>query len=207
MSTLPGNCNISGDKFTGMLNRALDRLYNNSAQHGNLRELDVTPANNLVDLDICSYAHALAFKVGEGDCLKQYRIVPLVETWKRDKAGWDAFVDMGISDTDNTIRQFRLPENFHDKDVSNYTFKMLAKKAYTPLVNDSDIANVRSLGAIKNAIIAIMHEDNTDPDTALKYWQIALREVEKADKTFRGPVVPTVSFHEEGLTDVTRGLI
>ncbi|MAE85891.1 MAG: hypothetical protein CMB80_24355 [Flammeovirgaceae bacterium] len=194
---LPNQCNLTDEEFAKLLNRALERIYNRSAQHGNLRELPVTVVNNLVDLNVTEYAHAMAFKI---DC-KQYRIVPLVEIWKRERSGFNSFVDMGYSDADPNIRQYRVPECLMDEDLSLMEITMLVKKSFNELVNDTDVSNVRNITAIKNAIVAILHEDASDPDTAAKFWAIADREIDNADKTFRGPVVPVISWNEDGLTD------
>lgn len=195
---LPAHCNITGSEFTDLLNRAAERLYNRSAQHGMVKEVVVVPANNLIDVSVNEYCHVKAFRIDDNAAL---RIIPVEDTWKPDKAGFGAFVDMGYSDTDYSIRQYRLPEQYQDEDLTDYTFKMLAKKKYQKVKDSGDYIAINSKEALKNAMFAILHEEASDPDTAAKYWSLTDGSATLQDQQFRGPVVPTISFHDQGLSD------
>lgn len=187
---LVAKCNLTDQEFTDLLNIAAERIYVKTAQHGNLKEVDVIPLNNLITVSVSEYSTVFGFRVGK----KNYNIVPVVDTWKNNRAGYNSFVDLGNSDSDITVREYRIPECFHDQNLTDYEFQMLAKRQYQKVQNDTDVVEIRSKASIEAAILSILHEREIDPDTAAKYWRIAVGEGDESDQEFRGPVTPTISF-------------
>jgi len=203
LPVLPGQCNVSPEEFTQLVNRVTERLFQKSAQHGNIGEFDVTPVDNVICISTLEFSHAMAFKI---NC-KPYRIEPVAETYKGNGTASNSFIDLGYNKDNRMERKYRIPECLHDQDLTDYEFKMLAKCKIPKVNDDSDLVAVKSKSAIKNGIIAILHEDAIDPDTANKYWEITQRELNESDQEFRGPVVPTISFHDPCITDATNNIV
>ncbi len=203
LTKLPGNCNITEDDFIDLANRAAKALYKKTTLIGMMDEVISYPTNdNVIEVDTCSYSHALAFKV---DC-KAYRIVTLPDTWKLDRAGYDSFVDLGYDKDNFNRRLYRIPECLHDN-FEGKEFKSLVKIKFCKVKCDSDYFQIASLEAIKSAMTALLHEDNSDLDSAAKYWAFAVQYANEEAREFRGPVMPTITHHDTALTDVNENLI
>jgi hypothetical protein len=203
LTKLPGLCAITEPDFRDLANRAAYVLYNKTTLIGMFEELVVTSTDNLIDIDTEDYSHILSFRV---DC-NRFHIVALTDTWKIDKAGFNSFVDMGYDKTNLVVRQYRLPECMHDQDLTDVVILALAKVRFLPVVLDTDYFQISSLEALKNAMIAINHEDESDPDTAAKYWEMAEDRANDDVREFRGPIMPHISKHDAAMTDVTQQLI
>ena len=194
-------CGLSSDEFLSLANEAANILYNSLDNTPLLVEGTIETVADSFTLDVSEIETVLNFKV---DCTS-YPIVPLVETHKEDRAGFMNFVDVGIEDFTTDVRTYRLPEDLK-RDSGDYTdmeVTYLARRRVPPVSCDGDKFPIQSKTALKNAMIALHHENNSDPNTADKYWARAKEEATMQEAKFRGPVYPTLSLHNSNDTEIT----
>lgn len=64
--------------------------------------------------------------------------------------------------------------------------KALCKRAYLPILNDTDELIIANIGALKNAIRCIIMEDDQMPDKAAYYWKTAIDLLTAERLNYRG---------------------
>lgn len=99
-------------------------------------------------------------------------------------AGADTYVlAEGRGDFVARYRRFRtsLPSNGETQKVF-----LLLKRAFTPLMDDSDVVYLGNVNAIKCAILANTAEDNADIERSGYHWQVCRQLLDEEKDAYRG---------------------
>jgi hypothetical protein len=175
------------------IQEAVDRAYEMGRWRGMVEEL-LIPESYFVELDdelfidfpADTFDGALGFRnksMGWG--------IRNVAALYRDgiNSGDRSFIDKGeVLVGGVLVRRYRLPV------VQNRPTHVLIKLTSAPLTDD-DLVPIKSVGALKNAILAVCAENSSDDSRANTYWGRFLATMERAEKQHSGLHQFHVSFN------------
>jgi hypothetical protein len=97
-------------------------------------------------------------------------------------------------------RRFRI-----NRSVDNTTVvHVLCKRAFTPLVNGTDILYVGNIGAIKHGLLGRIAEDNADLERADYHWNKCMFLLEEEASSSRGAAIPRLNIDPYGTGNQAR---
>lgn len=101
---------------------------------------------------------------------------------------------LGPENTVTRYRRFRVPSA-----TDTTTVHILVKRAFEPIVNDSDIVYISNLAAIKHGLLGLLAEDNADLERAQYHWTEAQKNMEREMESARGSAIPNIQFDIMGI--------
>ena len=93
----------------------------------------------------------------------------------------------------NSYRRYRV-SNTTTND-NKVTLRLLVKRKFTTLINDTDPSN---LNAIKHGLLGMVAEDNADIERANYHWTVCKQLLEEELDSYRGAAKPTLKFDPSG---------
>jgi len=204
-SVLPYQHTNDPVEFRKLLNRAVKRLVTKAPVPLLIKRIDITVATDAVSdaaiiLDTSLYESLLSLK----KVCKVYDIIPASSLFLDEKIGTDCFIDDGY---DNTVGNFRYYTVPIDSSVEvGDEFSCLVQRTYVPVSADTDTLPFDSVGAVKQAMVAVFYEDQGDAITAANYWQLAIAEATLESREYRGTAYPMFTFNDPAFDSVTKSI-
>jgi len=90
-------------------------------------------------------------------------------------------------------RRFRTPNTEDGSAV-----QVLCKRAFCPLLRDSDISPINNINAIKYGLLAVIAEDSYDVDRSDQMWARAVQLLEEEMSSIRGAAKPRATLDPHG---------
>jgi len=205
-SVLPDESVATFSDFAVLANRAVGRLVTMANAPLLTREKEYTvESDSEFDLSVrmipSSTEHILAFRKDN----RVYNIAHVSDVYQRGGVSSDCFIDRGTFTENDPIYRYFTPPVSSGLEVGDI-ISGLIKKSYTPVASASDIFPYDSVGAPKNAMLAVHFEDQGDPSTAATYWQLAVRETQNENSEYRGASYPKFSFYDPVATEANRSI-
>jgi hypothetical protein len=101
---------------------------------------------------------------------------------------------VGPAATTTRYRRYRIPATAADT-----TAHVLVKRAFEPLVSESDAIYISNVAALKHGLLALVAEDNADLLRAKYHWEESQRNMELEMESARGAAIPNISFDILGI--------
>ena len=204
-SVLPYQNTNDPAEFAKLLNRAAKRLIARAPMPNLVCRRTLTVEADAVNdaairLDCDLYESLLSLKY----CCRVYNIIPASSLFLDAKIGVNSFVDEGIDTTVDFYHYYSVPSN--NSIAVGDELDCLVKKCYVPVSDDADLLPFDSVGAIKQAMIAVFYEDQGDATTAANYWQLAVNEATLDSREFRGTSYPVFTFKDPLFDQATKSI-
>tara|TARA_R110001599_G_scaffold352545_2_gene587767 strand:- start:2549 stop:3211 length:663 start_codon:yes stop_codon:yes gene_type:complete len=204
-SALPSQNTNDKTEFAKLLNRAAKRLVTRASMPNLITRVELTVATDSVSsgailLDIDLYESLLSLRY---EC-KVFDIVPASSLFLDTKIGTSSFIDDGVDLTNGNYHYYSVP--IDNSIVVGDVMQCLVKRAYVSVSADADILPFDSVGAIKQAMIAVFYEDQGDASTAANYWGLAVAEADLESKEYRGTAYPVFTFSDPAFDSVNKSV-
>ena len=204
-SVLPYQNTNDKAEFAKLLNRAAKRLIARGPMPNLVSSVKLIVESDVVNdasirLDLNLYESLLSVKNG----CRVYDIIPVSSLYLDSKIGHNSFIDNGINTSVGFYRYYLSPPN-ESIEVGD-ELECLVKKSYDPVSDDNDLLPFDSVGAIKQAMIAVFYEDQGDATTAANYWQLAVNEATYDAREYRGSAYPVFSFRDPLFDQATKSV-
>jgi len=192
-------------EFAKLLNRAAKRLIARAPMPNLICRKTLTIEADAVNdvairLDSNLYENLISLKKENS----VYDIIPVSSLYLDGKTGGASFVDEGIDSTVGFYHYYSAPSD--NSIVVGDEMDCLVKKCYTSVSLDTDLLPFDSVGAIKQAMIAVFYEDQGDATDAANYWQLAVNEATYDAREYRGSSYPIFSFRDPLFDSVTKNV-
>ena len=96
----------------------------------------------------------------------------------------------------NSYRRYRV-SNTTTND-NKVTLRLLVKRKFTTLINDTDPVYPSNLNAIKHGLLGMVAEDNADIERANYHWTVCKQLLEEELDSYRGAAKPVLKFDPSG---------
>lgn len=197
---------MSSSEVIDMMNRAVGRLVTMANAPILTREKEYTVESDsefdlAVRMNPSNTEHILAFRKDN----RVYNIAHVSDVYQRGGVSSDCFIDRGTFTENDPIYRYFTPPVSSGLEVGD-TISGLIKKSYTPITSMSDTLPYDTVGAPKNAMLAVHFEDQGDPSTAATYWQLAVRETLNENSEYRGASYPKFTFYDPVATEANRSI-
>jgi len=204
-SVLPYQNTNDRAKFVKFLNRAVRRLISRAPMPSLVVRRDLlidsdSVTEGAIILDMCEYESVLSIKKG----CQVYKIMPASSLYLDCETGSSSFIDDGVNTTHGEFRYYTAPDSGHFP--VGETVSCLVRLAYQEVELDGDYLPFDSVGAIKQAMIALFYEDQGDAGTASDYWQLAVNEATYEAREYRGSAYPIFSFRDPAFDSATKSV-
>lgn len=83
-------------------------------------------------------------------------------------AGGTTFASLEPGEESPNYRRYKV--NYRRSDDTDYAITVRGQRQPVKLISDNDIVYPANIGALKNALFAVMSEDEADPEAAVAYW-------------------------------------
>ena len=103
-------------------------------------------------------------------------------------------LNLAVSQEANHINRFRRYRLGNDLALTKKTLRLLLKRRFKKLLNDSDPVYPSNLNAIKHGLLGNVAEDNADIERASYHWEVCRGLLEEELDASRGAAKPSLNF-------------